>query len=363
MRKISIVNLDDYRSSQDSWTANTVPLVGRPLTEILAFAQRPIDPAVNPSGAAIRAAADKLRGNPAQSAARGTIEFIVFCALAVGVFAWMLTKGIAGEIALAVLAAITAASIVYWRAAATVAHRTALTIVPPEISVLSEAPSGQLPPCAAIILRSFRSDKTRIRFGGELLETALAHVLAVAGPVIAIGNPRRSFVPVGAQRIRASDVNWQTVVKELLSRCSVIAVVVGRSDGLDWEMRQVRTADHLGKTIYVMPPFENPKRPPPVGDLVPALVNIISEIIYSMKWDRNWRRFCAGMEPHIDAVQLASVRKSARPLAIAFPGGSHCLVIASKRCSETDYAAALAVVTYAILSSGVGLPSDPPPLT
>ena len=74
------------------------------------------------------------------------------------------------------------------------------------------------------------------------------------GPVVAVGNPGEPPPVYGASRGYFQHQSWQNAVARLAAEAQVIVLVMGRSEGVAWEMNLVATAGHLNKTLFVMPP-------------------------------------------------------------------------------------------------------------
>jgi hypothetical protein len=74
------------------------------------------------------------------------------------------------------------------------------------------------------------------------------------GPVVAVGNPGEQPPLYGASRGYFQHQSWQDAVARLAAEAQTIVLVMGRSEGVAWEMNLVATAGHLNKTLFVMPP-------------------------------------------------------------------------------------------------------------
>lgn len=93
--------------------------------------------------------------------------------------------------------------------------------------------------------------------GREPFEECIAWQLGAFGPVVAVGEPGRSTDSLGAARELLPDDRWQVEVSELMEVAQAVVVVVGRSDGLRWEIEQVVQRGHLDKTMFVAPPVDD----------------------------------------------------------------------------------------------------------
>jgi hypothetical protein len=117
-----------------------------------------------------------------------------------------------------------------------------------------------------LYLRSFRDDKLKMRAraanGRGWLETVLRvgfEEVAVdhlwrLGDVIAIGKPGDKAAPLGAARDWVPGDDWQTVVEDLSGRASLIVLVIGRTEGVGWELERLMEARCLDKVVLLVPP-------------------------------------------------------------------------------------------------------------
>lgn len=85
-------------------------------------------------------------------------------------------------------------------------------------------------------------------------EESLAWELATYGPVTAVGRPGSRAQRVGAAREYFSNETWKPIVRERMSDAAAIAVVIGRTDGLEWEVETIAEQGHLHKTVFFVPP-------------------------------------------------------------------------------------------------------------
>jgi hypothetical protein len=67
-------------------------------------------------------------------------------------------------------------------------------------------------------------------------EERLTSVLEYVGPVVAVGEPGEHLPPIGALRLYFNHSEWEGKVKELMSRCQLIVMQAGHSEGLKLEM-------------------------------------------------------------------------------------------------------------------------------
>ena len=85
-------------------------------------------------------------------------------------------------------------------------------------------------------------------------EESLAWELGTYGPVTAVGRPGGTTHTLGAARELFSDDTWQTHVVERMSAAGSIAVVIGETPGLDWEIETIAKNGFLDKTMFLVPP-------------------------------------------------------------------------------------------------------------
>ena len=120
-----------------------------------------------------------------------------------------------------------------------------------------------------VYLRSFHDDNLRLPAtlsarrpfvewfnvrGREHFEESIAWELSVIGSVIAIGRPNSSRATLGAAREHFSDADWQQAIAERLAEASVIAVTIGETHGLAWELTHLVSNSYLSKSMFLIPP-------------------------------------------------------------------------------------------------------------
>jgi hypothetical protein len=136
--------------------------------------------------------------------------------------------------------------------------------MPPAGEVLRRDP--RLP---VLYLRSFRDDHLKVRVGGprrrswldsfahprmDRFEEVLAWNLWQFGPVIALSLPGQKLPPLGASRAQLSDQDWQHQIELWMRQAQVIVIVLGRTEGLAWEIGRLVELDMWYKAILVVPP-------------------------------------------------------------------------------------------------------------
>jgi hypothetical protein len=92
-----------------------------------------------------------------------------------------------------------------------------------------------------LLLRSFEDeqipDPRPIDLWQRRYEESLARVLSQVGPVVAIGRPRDDLSFGGAARLFVADAHWRQAVEYLMDCSRTVAIIVGHSEGLWWEIR------------------------------------------------------------------------------------------------------------------------------
>jgi hypothetical protein len=86
------------------------------------------------------------------------------------------------------------------------------------------------------------------------LDAVVLDVGSERGPVVAVGDPVEPPPAYGASRGYFEDHSWQDAVARLAAEAQAIVLVMGRSEGVAWEMNLIATAGLLSKTLFVMPP-------------------------------------------------------------------------------------------------------------
>ncbi len=122
---------------------------------------------------------------------------------------------------------------------------------------------------AALYLRSFEDDSIPLPTiasarrplfelfslrGTDPFEESVAWELNTYGPVVAVGRPGRSLASLGAAREHLSDDTWRDQVGSRMEDAGIIAIAIGETEGLAWELGHVVARGHLPKTFFVFPP-------------------------------------------------------------------------------------------------------------
>jgi hypothetical protein len=121
-----------------------------------------------------------------------------------------------------------------------------------------------------LFLRSFASDRARLvgpgvfigvglpSSRGRTFEQYLAPEIGKFGPFIALGDPEDYLPTLGAVKVYQGDDTWQTTVLRFLEMARLVILLEGESDGLSWELRQVRTLCPPEKIIIITPSVKFP---------------------------------------------------------------------------------------------------------
>jgi len=134
----------------------------------------------------------------------------------------------------------------------------------PAITLLAD---GALP--AVLFLRSFDDDDLidptpRMVPFGDLFERryeesvcgALEHI----GPMVSIGRPGNKLVQLGGARLFVPDHAWQAAIEHLRKRAAAIVLVVGRTEGLWWEIQSSMREVPLERLLFFFPYVEETRR-------------------------------------------------------------------------------------------------------
>lgn len=121
-----------------------------------------------------------------------------------------------------------------------------------------------------LYLRSFRDDKLRVythmsprhsllerllAFRRERFELMLTWHLWRFGPVVAVGRPGERLAQLGAAREYLPADAWQAEIEDRMVNASAIVVVLGRTEGLAWELRTIERLAVADKMMIVVPPL------------------------------------------------------------------------------------------------------------
>lgn len=122
-----------------------------------------------------------------------------------------------------------------------------------------------------LYLRSFGDDRLRMRTGGahrhdlaerirpvrrELVEELVVDKLWRYGPVVAVSEPGGAQPPIGAAREQLPDHEWRAAIEERMTAAALIVVIIGRTQGLAWEVETLARLGLLTKVLWVFPPVD-----------------------------------------------------------------------------------------------------------
>ena len=117
-----------------------------------------------------------------------------------------------------------------------------------------------------LYLRSFHDDKLKMRARAANGRSILERVVRVTfeevitdhlwryGPAVSIGKPGDKLPPLGSARDYVSNEAWRQKAEEMMLSASMIVVVVGRTEGLAWELAKLFELNLLHKLILLFPP-------------------------------------------------------------------------------------------------------------
>ena len=186
-----------------------------------------------------------------------------------------------------------------------------------------------------VYLRSFGDDQLRLRStlsarrpfvewfnirGREPFEESIAWELAIIGPVIAIGRPGATRATLGAAREHISDANWQETIAERMASAQLIAVTIGATEGLTWELAHIAEHGHLDKCVFIVPPTSHEDA--------------------SLRWLFTRASLVAAGAPIVDLAQLP-----VNTLIVRTHQGAPSKAYVAARCDEATYRAAIALAT------------------
>ncbi|TXS95851.1 ankyrin repeat domain-containing protein [Parahaliea maris] len=107
-----------------------------------------------------------------------------------------------------------------------------------------------------LYLRAF-STTGKLKSGDLDFETALALGEPRSLPLVALGGPGEH---IGAGRALTTESNWRNVVLGLMDASTAIFIVPSLRGGTMWEMLQIREKHYLHKTIFILPPAQDPDK-------------------------------------------------------------------------------------------------------
>lgn len=115
-----------------------------------------------------------------------------------------------------------------------------------------------------LFLRSFADDSLElpslqqfrgIGYGRAIrFEEAFAALFNDLGPLVAIGEPGERVPNIGAAKSYFSDDEWQHAVLSWMDEALLIALAVGPTPAVTWELRNALERGHARKLILILPP-------------------------------------------------------------------------------------------------------------
>lgn len=94
----------------------------------------------------------------------------------------------------------------------------------------------------------------------ETFEEFLDPHLDKLGPFVAIGNPQDPLPTPGASKVYCGDDEWQQMVLHFLNRAGAVVLLEGSTQGLHWELSQVRRRCTPRRVFLVTPTSEFPRQ-------------------------------------------------------------------------------------------------------
>ncbi len=119
-----------------------------------------------------------------------------------------------------------------------------------------------------LFLRSFEDDDLidptpRMVPMGDLFqrryEESLSNPLYAIGPVISIGRPGDKLALLGGARLFVPDHAWQSAIEYLRERAAAVILMVGRTEGVWWEITSSIQSVPLERLLFFFPYVESAK--------------------------------------------------------------------------------------------------------
>jgi hypothetical protein len=161
-------------------------------------------------------------------------------------------------------------------------------------------------------------------------EEFLAKVLWRFGPVVTIGQPGERLPPSGASReYMGAEDDWQTEIKRRAAVAGMIVAVVGKTEGLVWEIQALARLGALPRFMLVLPP-----RPPSELD---ARWQGLRWLVYENDDEQQ-----GSSERDALRLQLPADLDFNKTLVLTYTEGDWPTVITSRSRTKWDYEEALA---------------------
>ena len=137
-----------------------------------------------------------------------------------------------------------------------------------------------------LLLRSFSDDELvdprPVDFFQRRYEETLTQALRTLGPVLCIGRPNDTLGVGGAARLYVSDERWQEAVCHLMRRAVATVIVVGRTEGLWWEITSAMAVVEHTRLLFFFPYVTKTQR---AGSRIADLWEFVS------RWNLPRRRY------------------------------------------------------------------------
>jgi hypothetical protein len=108
-----------------------------------------------------------------------------------------------------------------------------------------------------LLLRSFSDDELvdarPVDFFQRRYEETLTRALCTLGPIICIGRPNDTLGFGGAARLYVSNERWQEAVCHFMRRAVATVIIVGRTEGLWWEITTAMTMVERARLLFFFP--------------------------------------------------------------------------------------------------------------
>lgn len=109
-----------------------------------------------------------------------------------------------------------------------------------------------------LYLRLFKDDEVTSEFKlfGLTEEEQLVNVLENIGPVIALDSPQKRYSIPGATRHGVDNKKWKDEIIDLLNKAQIVAIRLGRSPAIDWEIKQIKSFILPKQVLIIIPKLE-----------------------------------------------------------------------------------------------------------
>ena len=142
----------------------------------------------------------------------------------------------------------------------------------------------------AVYLRSFSVEKKQL---ANSIENDLCAFLKKSVPVLAIGDPHEVISSIGAERLYASDNDWEKMIVDLINHAKIILVRPSNSVGCLIELNYICRLNKLSKCLFIVSSKEdiivlqNHLKLRNVTDLQLLESNMTSNKVLGLKLDAN----------------------------------------------------------------------------